>query len=342
MSQAERPHKRDIFASVYPSAQMREVACRFVSGNAVPDPIAEREVSDRLGRSATGLYALRIAMRLLPLLSFLLFVLALSPFAPFKFTRNDIIVLGCATIAGCVLAYASYRFPRFTVRIYLALWNLRPIALAAYFLLLLVPPALFDAVVLKRAFDGLLLIPMVGTAWAMYRGFPASPWLARSFPLVFVAMAAVPGFIFPPYYQGIAGWTADVNPGETVTLEGYQFVNDAGQRIWVSHTLFAPVTQAGRFAFAWSDKESKIGPISPFIMKAYRRAYPLLKTGYMPYQRYFGRFAYPPHTYATNPPDYSAFPPDRIVSIQQVSLTYDRAHKLVAQRIYSDYEVPKP
>jgi hypothetical protein len=188
---------------MYPSAKMREIVCRFVSGNATPDALAESEVSDRLGRSATGLYALRIAMRLLPLLSLSLFVLALSPYAPFKFARNDIVVLGCAVIAGGVLAYASYSFPRFTIRIYLALWNLRPVALVAYFVLLLIPPALFDAVVLKRTFDGLLLIPTVGTAWAMYRAFPACPWLARAFPLVFVVMAAVPGFIFRPTIRGL-------------------------------------------------------------------------------------------------------------------------------------------
>ena len=47
-------------------------------------------------------------------------------------------------------------------------------------------------------------------------------------------------------------------------------------------------------------------------------------------------------TYATNLPDHRDFPPDRIVRVQYVALTYDRAGNLTDKKIYSDYEVPRP
>jgi hypothetical protein len=91
-----------------------------------------------------------------------------------------------------------------------------------------------------------------------------------------------------------------------------------------------------------ADKEPTIGPIGAIIMKAYRRAYPLLAAGYFPYQLYLGKLAYPPHTFATNLPDHREFPPDRIVRVQFVGLTYDRAGKVTNTKVYSDYEVPRP
>jgi hypothetical protein len=224
---------------------------------------------------------------------------------------------------------------------FLSLWNFERVWLIAYVLLLLVPPMFFEAVFLRRLFDGILVLPILASVCTLCRRNGNAPWVARAFPIAFMIMAVVPGFIIPPYYRGIAGWTTSVSPGDTVTLSGYQLENDVGERIWLTHTIFAPVTQVGRFAQAWKSKEAKIGPIGPFIMKAYRRAYPLLKSGYMPHQRYLGQLAYPSSSYATNLPDHRNFPPERIVRVQYAELTYDRDGKLVERKIYSDYEVPR-
>jgi hypothetical protein len=315
---------------------------RFLRGECAPDGYCEHLLELRFEQTPPALRAMRLAIRTLPVLAAFLLALAVSPWSIFHFGRNDEYALAATFLGGSALALVSYRLPRLTAAAFLTLWDLRPLAIAAYFVLLLVPPFVFDSVFLRRSFDGMLLVPCVAAAWAMYRSFSGTPWLARAFPLAFAVMAATPGFILPPYYQGIAGWTDDVRAGDTETVTGYRLVNDAGEWIWLTHTIFSPVTQVGRFPTAWAAKEAELGPLGAFIMKAYRRAYPLLMKGYMPPQRYLGHFAYPPHTFATNLPDHRNFPPDRIVRVQHAGLTYDRAGKLVDVKIYSDYEVPRP
>lgn len=315
---------------------------RFIGGSTVPDAVSDRIVSDRFVSMPLALRMLRIALRAIPFAAACLLLLDVSRYTPFHFSRADHYALLWVFLAGAVVALVSFWAPRLTLGAFLALWDLRIVWLVGYLLLLLVPPLLFEAVFLRRLFDGILLLPLLAAVWMQYRRNVAAPWLARAFPVAFMVMAVVPGFILPPYYQGIAGWTTSITLGDTVTLFGYQLENDAGERIWLTHTIFAPVTQAGRFAFAWESREAEIGPIGPFIMKAYRRAYPWLKAGYMPHQRYLGQLAYASSTYATNLPDHSNFPPERIVRIQKVELTYDRAGKVVRRDVYGDYEVPRP
>jgi hypothetical protein len=285
---------------------------------------------------------MRMALRAIPLAAASLLLLDVSSLTPFHFSHADHYALFWVVLGGTSLALVSFYSPRWTLRAFLSLWDLKLAWLIAYLLLLLVPPMLFEAVFLRRLFDGILVFPVLAAVCSLCHQNRGAPWLARAFPIAFMVMAVVPGFILPPYYQGIAGWTTSITLGDTVTLSGYQLENDAGERIWLTHTIFAPVTQVGRFAQAWESKEAKIGPIGPFIMKAYRRAYPLLKAGYMPHQRYLGHLAYPSSSYATNLPDHSNFPPERIVRVQKAQLTYDRIGKLIERNVYGDYEVPRP
>jgi hypothetical protein len=299
-------------------------------------------IAERFGSVLLPLRLMRQAVRLVPVVAFVLLVLMASRQSPFSFSRHDLFALLGVLVLGSILAILSYRAPRLSLRAFIGLWELKIPWLLAYLALLMVPPFVFEAVFLRRLFDGIILLPVLGAAWMFYRWFDHASWLARAFPAAFATMAVIPGFILPPYYQGIAGWTTSVQIADTVTLYGYQLVNDRGDRIWLTHTIFAPVTQVGRFPTAWADKEPVLGPLGAFIMKAYKRAYPLLLAGYMPHQRYLGELAYPSSTYATNLPDHREFPPDRIVRVQFVGLTYDRAGKVTSTKVYSDYEVPRP
>lgn len=321
---------------------LASMARRFVVGSAVPDAVSDHVVAERFGGMPLALRFMRIALRILPLTAALMLLWDVSGHTPFHFSRADHYALLYVFLGTAVIALISFFAPRLTLGAFLALWELKLPWLVAYFLLLLVPPLIFEAVFLRRLFDGIVVLPLLAAMWSLCRRHTGAPWLARAFPVAFMVMAVVPGFILPPYYQGIAGWTTSVGPMDTVSIAGFQLENDAGEHIWLTHTIFAPVTQVGRFPTAWSDKEATIGPIGAFVMKAYRRSYPLLAAGYMPHQRYLGKLAYPSSTYATNLPDHRNFPPDRIVRVQQVELTYDRSGKLIKRDVYGDYEVPRP
>jgi len=320
--------------------RLLSVAWRFVNGGAIKNDDGDRLIINRFGGLPLALRVAHIAVRSVPLIAIFLFVISFWAGLTLEVSDHDKIALALFFFAGILLGYVSFRAPHLSVHAYLSVRNLRPIALLSYLLLFLIIPFLFEAVLLRRVFDGVLLLPMIAAAWVAYRSNPSAPWMARFFPLAFAVMAAIPGFILPPYYGGIAGWTTSVELKDTVPLYGFQLENDAGAHIWLTHTIFTPVTQVGRFARAWESKEGKIGPIGAFIMKAYRRAYPLLQSGYMPHERYLGHFAYPPHTSAVNLPDHHDFPPDRIVRVELVELIYDRSGQLIRRDIYSTYNVP--
>jgi hypothetical protein len=243
--------------AVSTARRLYAAAGRFVRGDCAPDGFCEHMLALRFERTPAALRAMRLVIQALPLAAAVFLALAVSPWPVFHFSRSDEYALAAIVVAGSALAVASYRMPRLTAGAFLALWDLRPAAIAGYFVLLLVPPFVFDAVFLRRSFDGVLLVPCVAAAWTMLRSFTGAPWLARAFPFAFIIMAATPGFILPPYYQGIAGWTNAIRVEETVTLYGYQLENDAGQRLWLTHTIFGPVTQVGRFPTAWPTRNRR-------------------------------------------------------------------------------------
>jgi hypothetical protein len=323
-------------------ADVGRAALALAKGQAIADAGADGALADFGAHLPAPLRAMRTASLLVPVAALWLLGIHFFAWSLFSFTRADALRLSAVLAGGIVLATVAYSRPRVTITAFLSLWNLKPLAVFAYLALLFLPPAFFQAIFLKRLFCGIILLPFVAAMWMMYRETVQHSWIARGFPLVFAVMAAVPGFILPPYYQGIAGWTTIIEDTDRVTLAGYQLVNDKGERIWITHTIFSPVTQVGRFDFAWYFKKDLIGPIEPFIFKAYQRAYPWLKDGYMSNQRFLGRFAYPPSTYAVNLPDHSEFPPERIRNVQMVYMIYDRQNNLVDTQIYGDYEVPRP
>lgn len=334
------PPARGLERAVVRVAAFVSAAFNLARGYALSDAVSDEGLRGTFGPLPAALRAMRATTIAIPVAATALDAVDLVKPSLFRFTPHDDIVLLILVAFGIAVATVSYRKPRLTVVAFNALWNLRPPAWGAYLAVLLVPAAIFDSVFLGRVFIGILLLPVVAAMWMMYRQFASAPFLARFFPLAFAIMAAVPGFILPPYYQGIGGWTMSVDPSETTTLYGYRLVNDKGDSIWLTHTIFTPITLDYRFRYAWDDKVDKIGRIEPFIMKAYTRAYPLLIEGYMPHQRILGHFAYPPHTYAVNLPDHSEFPPGRIRFIRYVAMTYDQSDHLVDTKIISEYAFP--
>lgn len=330
---------------IYPVLKAGRVGLLLLLGRGLLAPEIEHELTAKLGRRSAALTLLRLALFLIPVAAILLIVLHLSGALPFSLESREVIALSMTIVLGAAAVTATLWRPRLTGIVFLRMWDLDCRILAAYFALLLLPAFVFEVTFFRRIFAGLIFLPMVGFAYDMFRLHFAEAKgrrIALFFPLAFAVMAAVPGFILPPYYQGIAGWIAHAAKAPANTsIVGYDLVNDKGQSVWVTHDLFDPVTQVGRFWKAWNTRAERLGPIEPFIMQAYRRDYQLLSAGYMPYQKYLGPFAYPPHTFPADLPDYRDFPPDRIKRIRFVEKTFDRSGKMVKTTVLTDIELNK-
>ena len=151
---------------------------------------------------------------------------------------------------------------------------------------------------------------------------------ALAYALVWITfiMGVLPGGYFPPFYDGIAGWIVKLprDQPETYSIKELQIMNSEGQYQWYSKGISLPITFKGRF---WATTYAKYGEagwenVARFFMQLYCHHYPILKDGRMANQRYLGPFSYPGHTPA-RPLDYSGFPPESVVALQYVDMTYE-------------------
>lgn len=134
----------------------------------------------------------------------------------------------------------------------------------------------------------------------------------------------IPGFYFPPFFNGICGWNLLMRKDEPAILVDYKFVRDDGKEIWVSPIMSSPSTFNWRH-ITWAHKRSEADQIAytEFLLSQYRRYYPLLLRGTDPNEQHLGHWSYPGHNDYRHL-DYSEFPPERIVKVAYVDERYER------------------
>ena len=192
----------------------------------------------------------------------------------------------------------------FVEKIWLSLRRLNPAMLAINFFLAVLFATVFDAIVVRRVVFASVMAP---TAVAVCQHLvPAirqrANWLERvtlSYIAIIFAAFILPGFYFPPFYDGICGWVSDPARTAPVRLGGFRLVRDDGESVWFSHAIINPVN------FMWrQDQHSRdtsgaklenFELLLAYYFKLYTQRYPVLKTGRMPNQSILGRFAYPGH-----------------------------------------------
>ena len=139
-------------------------------------------------------------------------------------------------------------------------------------------------------------------------------------------ISIVPGAYFPPFYDGIAGWTSESFETTNLKYDGYQLVRDDGEYVWNSHAFFSPSTMRGRFINTLNNtNKGSSEDIYQFIFSNYTKIHPGIMKGHYPHQKYLGSFAYPTHTLSRYDPNYKNFPPNKMKFIRKVSVTQDRS-----------------
>lgn len=189
--------------------------------------------------------------------------------------------------------------------------------------ILLIAVNFHNFIPIRRIIFGVLCLPLLPLSSKVIHHLKAKG--IRSFvPAFFIILLAVvtivPGFYFPPFFDGISGWVATPNK-EKIDVWGYRIINKKGEKTWYSHTLLNPVTQKKRFSKTYQLNIGKDNYFD-FLMENYKRLFPLLKQKRLPHQRYF-TFGYPSHTQVGRNEDYRNFPPEDIVEIQEVVEHYD-------------------
>jgi predicted DCC family thiol-disulfide oxidoreductase YuxK len=219
-------------------------------------------------------------------------------------------------------------------------WKNLFIYLAIWFLLI----GCMDLIALRRIIAFVAILPIIRLAWKVGIKFQkdgsvgtVGAWI----PFAICIFAFFPGIYIAPFYGGIAGWTLKVDRAQPVRVSGYQLVNLNGETVWFNHAFFQPISMDGRLERAFQRVDASGDKYMKFIYETYARAYPKLKSGFMPHQFLLGNMAYPTHNLSKNNAlDYSdKFSPELISKVIRVDEYYDWNDKFVRSEVVRVYDV---
>jgi len=131
---------------------------------------------------------------------------------------------------------------------------------------------------------------------------------------LFIIIALIPGFYFPPFYDGIAGWSMEVDPKYS-QVKDWKIEFDDGSREWYRPSFFNPITMRLRVYKNHKfhlDRDAMEREFPRLLYCLYVKAFSDMNNGYLPTQTFFGRFSYPPHTLDAFPKRSKYLSPDRI------------------------------
>jgi len=180
---------------------------------------------------------------------------------------------------------------------------------AALSLILLYPIAniYMPSIFMRRAIFAVIIMPAVPRIWealmSAVRYLEPQKYFQKilaGFCCIFVLVLIIPGFYFPPFFDGIAGWYIENKSPESYKISGIKTIYSDGTESWFRPSFFSPLTMHGRPIGLVKRRAPDFyaGSKFPCFLGAfYEKAFPSLVQGYLPDQKILGRFSYPPHTY---------------------------------------------
>jgi hypothetical protein len=257
-------------------------------------------------------------------------------------TANDLLVKDSLPVTyailllDIILPFAALKNPAWIERI-LARYRARFLFLSVIGFIL--GWIFYDTMPMRRVFFANITLfallpavrPLIGFAAPLRTG--GNQPMARILLFLLLAVLIVPGFVLPPFWDGIPGWRSGrvTTPKEAI-INGYQLVRDDGASVWYSPSILGTITYFGSWNNRASLSPETLREFEEFLWRRYKTNYPLLEQGRSPNQRYFGKLAFPHHT-PFRMFDYAPFPPSRIRSIDFVTERFDVASGKLLERI---------
>jgi hypothetical protein len=154
---------------------------------------------------------------------------------------------------------------------------------------------------------------------------------------VFILVLVIPGFYFPPFFDGIAGWYIENKNPESYVKSGIKTMYSDGTQTWFRPSFFSPLTMHGRPVATIKRRAPEFyasTKFACFMGALYAKAYPSLVQGNLPNQKLLGKLSYPPHTYDEFDTRERYQPFDQVVGFKEVIVEFngvDRVEKTISQ-----------
>lgn len=215
---------------------------------------------------------------------------------------------------------------------------------AALGLILLYPIAnlYMPSIFIRRIIFAVVIIPVVPRLWAVLmmavRHLQPERYFKNTLVClcgIFILVLIIPGFYFPPFFDGIAGWYIENKNPNSYIISGIKTIYSDGTQTWVRPSFFSPLTMHGRPIAVMKRRAPAFYASSKFpcFMGAlYEKAYPSLVQGRLPNQKILGKFSYPPHSYDEFDSTERYQGIDQVVGFKEVIIEFnglDRGEKTV-------------
>ncbi|MGE0201791.1 MAG: hypothetical protein AB7P76_12610 [Candidatus Melainabacteria bacterium] len=189
---------------------------------------------------------------------------------------------------------------------------------------------------------GLALLPFLP---AIIRGFRQSGYygkVAIGFLAFSLLIRLIPGGYFPPFNNGIGGWTLDVKSKEPMLIAGIKLFSDTQAPLWFSNCITLPQSFLMRqHSSCMKQGEKPLKQCLGYYQKLYAYNYPSLREGYFASQRLLRNFSYPGHNPCRFLPGYKTLKPEQIREIAFVTERFDRKSlALLKEDVFYRFNVP--
>jgi len=230
----------------------------------------------------------------------------------------------------------------FSMIIFYNLKNIKSYFYSIVFLLLfnfLVIAEITDHTTMRRLYQMIILLPSL-VMFFQYFGFKNADYYQKiTHIFIYISLICIvfPGIYLPPFFNGIAGWTVQINKNKDITTTNLYLVRDDGKEIVYSRALISPINFEHRlYDNAKKQSPEVLDKFYTFLKKTYDKRWKVLKKGRYPSQKYLGKISYPGH----NPYGhylYIDFPPKKIKKIKY-STKYYTWDKKFQKEIVNSYK----
>ena len=192
-----------------------------------------------------------------------------------------------------------------------------------------------EAVWIRRAIFSILILPALPKIWsclgsgiALLGESAYFKRLLKSLAGIFLLILLIPGFYFPPFFDGIAGWYIENNSPKSYNITEIRVRFSNNSTVWFRASLFNPITLHSRPWSAISKRDFNFYNSTHyfhFLHNLYSKAYPSLANQRLPTEATLGRFAYKPHTLDRFDSREEFLEPSQIVAFEMVEIINDES-----------------
>jgi len=236
-------------------------------------------------------------------------------------------------------------FTLFSMIIFYNLKNIKNYLYAIVFLLLfnfLIITEITDHTAMRRLYRMVILLPslIIFFKYFSFRNVDYYKKVTHIFLYISLICIVFPGIYLPPFFNGIAGWTVQINKNKDITTTNLYLVRDDGKEIVYSRALINPINFEHRlYNNAKKQSPEVLDKFYTFLKTTYDKRWKILKEGKYPNQKYLGNISYPGH----NPYgkySYINFPPNQIIKIKYSTkyYTWDKKFKKEIVKSYKEFK----